>query len=209
MPRDPGEVETAALTPGPTLECDSGAGPGCALAAQALSALQPAASGASTLVLNRPDVVAIVEDLTWYLGEPFGDTSAIPTYMVSKLAAAHVKVVLTGDGGDEVFAGYERYAVEARERSLDTIPAPLRHTAGAVTVGLALLFVVGSLVQLVPGALGEWLTKLMPGNAGSAIANVESFNPMLLDPWVGFAVFCGETLLLLAVAGWLFARRDA
>jgi ABC-2 type transport system permease protein len=85
----------------------------------------------------------------------------------------------------------------------------MRHTAGAVAVGLALLFVVGNLVQLVPGALGEWLTKMMPGNAGSTIANVESYNPMLLDPWVGFAVFCGETLLLLAVAGWLFARRDA
>ncbi len=80
----------------------------------------------------RPDVVAIVEDLTWYLDEPFGDTSAIPTYMVSKLAAAHVKVVLTGDGGDEAFAGYERYLVEGRERSLDTLPRLLRRAAGAV-----------------------------------------------------------------------------
>ena len=74
----------------------------------------------------------IVEDLTWYLDEPFGDTSAIPTYMVSKLAAAHVKVVLTGDGGDEVFAGYDRYLVEDRERSFDTLPRPLRRAAGAV-----------------------------------------------------------------------------
>ena len=80
----------------------------------------------------RPDVVAIVEDLTWYLDEPFGDTSAIPTYMVSKLAAAHVKVVLTGDGGDEVFAGYDRYLVEARERRFDALPRPLRRAAGAV-----------------------------------------------------------------------------
>jgi asparagine synthase (glutamine-hydrolysing) len=80
----------------------------------------------------RPDVVAIVEDLTWYLDEPFGDTSAIPTYMVSKLAAAHVKVVLSGDGGDEVFAGYDRYLVEARERSFDKLPRPLRRAAGAV-----------------------------------------------------------------------------
>ncbi len=80
----------------------------------------------------RPDVVAIVEDLTWYLDEPFGDTSAIPTYMVSKLAAAHVKVVLTGDGGDEVFAGYERYLVEEREQSFDRLPAPLRRAAGVV-----------------------------------------------------------------------------
>ena len=83
-------------------------------------------------LIVRPDVVAIVEDLTWYLEEPFGDTSAIPTYMVSKLAAAHVKVVLSGDGGDEVFAGYDRYLVEERERSFDALPQPLRRAAGAV-----------------------------------------------------------------------------
>jgi asparagine synthase (glutamine-hydrolysing) len=59
------------------------------------------------LVLE-PDVVSMVEDLAWYLDEPFGDTSAIPTYMVSKLAAEHEKVVLTGDAGDEIFAGYDK-----------------------------------------------------------------------------------------------------
>jgi asparagine synthase (glutamine-hydrolysing) len=80
----------------------------------------------------RPDVVGIVEDLTWYLDEPFGDTSAIPTYMVSKLASEHVKVVLSGDGGDELFAGYDKYVVEGRERRFDRIPSPLRALAGAV-----------------------------------------------------------------------------
>ena len=70
----------------------------------------------------RPDAVQIVEDLTWYLDEPFGDTSAIPTYMVSKLAAEHVKVVLSGDGGDELFAGYDKYIVEGRERAYDRLP---------------------------------------------------------------------------------------
>jgi asparagine synthase (glutamine-hydrolysing) len=80
----------------------------------------------------RPDVVQIVEDLTWYLDEPFGDTSAIPTFMVSKLAAEHVKVVLSGDGGDELFAGYDKYVVEARERRREQIPAPLRKAAGAI-----------------------------------------------------------------------------
>jgi len=80
----------------------------------------------------RPDVVRVVEDLTWYLDEPFGDTSAIPTYMVSKLAAEHVKVVLSGDGGDELFAGYDKYLVEQRERRFDAVPAPLRRLAGAV-----------------------------------------------------------------------------
>ena len=80
----------------------------------------------------RPDVVGIVEDLTWYLDEPFGDTSAIPTYMVSKLAAEHVKVVLSGDGGDEIFAGYDKYVVEGHERQYDRLPRPLRKAAGAV-----------------------------------------------------------------------------
>ncbi|WP_116948591.1 ABC transporter permease subunit [Jiangella endophytica] len=85
----------------------------------------------------------------------------------------------------------------------------MRHTAGAVTVGIALIFIVGNLVGLIPGATGEWLTKLMPGNAGTTLATVESFNPDLLGPWTGFGVFAGETALLLLVAGWLFSRRDA
>jgi asparagine synthase (glutamine-hydrolysing) len=80
----------------------------------------------------RPDVVGMVEDLTFYLDEPFGDTSAIPTYMVSKLAAEHVKVVLSGDGGDELFAGYDKYVVEGRERQRERLPRPLRKIAGAI-----------------------------------------------------------------------------
>ncbi len=85
----------------------------------------------------------------------------------------------------------------------------LRSTAAAVSVVLALVFVVGNLVILLPGALGEWLTKLMPGNAGARIATPESFNPMLLDPWTGFAVFAAEVAVVLAVAAVVFRRRDA
>jgi asparagine synthase (glutamine-hydrolysing) len=80
----------------------------------------------------RPDVVQIAEDLAWYLDEPFGDTSAIPTYMVSKLAAEHVTVVLTGDGGDELFGGYDKYVTEEREREFARLPRPIRKLAGAV-----------------------------------------------------------------------------
>jgi asparagine synthase (glutamine-hydrolysing) len=80
----------------------------------------------------RPDVVQIAEDLAWYLDEPFGDTSAIPTYMVSKLAAEHVTVVLTGDGGDELFGGYDKYVTEERERGLARLPRPIRKFAGAI-----------------------------------------------------------------------------
>ena len=83
-------------------------------------------------VVLKPDVISILDDLTWHVDEPFGDSSAIPTYMVSRLAAEHVKVVLSGDGGDELFGGYDRYLKEQRERRYERIPMLFRSLMGAV-----------------------------------------------------------------------------
>ena len=83
------------------------------------------------LILD-PDITDVLDDLIWHLDEPFGDSSAIPTYMVSKLAAKEVKVVLSGDGGDELFAGYDKYVVEARERRRDRIPPVVRDALARV-----------------------------------------------------------------------------
>lgn len=80
----------------------------------------------------QPDPVAVIDELPWHLDEPFADSSAIPTFMVSKLAAGHVKVALSGDGGDELFAGYDKYVVERRERRYDRVPLLLRRAAGTV-----------------------------------------------------------------------------
>ena len=78
-------------------------------------------------LIVRPDAWELTEKLVWFLDEPFADVSAIPTFLVSKLAAEQVKVVLSGDGGDEVFAGYDRYGWTVREeRRFGWLPRPLR-----------------------------------------------------------------------------------
>jgi asparagine synthase (glutamine-hydrolysing) len=84
-------------------------------------------------LILEPDVMGVLTDLAWDLDEPFGDSSAIPTYMVSKMAAQHVKVVLSGDGGDELFAGYTEYVVESRERRARFLPAMARETLGGLS----------------------------------------------------------------------------
>ena len=68
----------------------------------------------------------LLDHLAWDLDEPFGDPSAIPTYMVSRLAGQHVKVVLSGDGGDELFGGYDKYVVESRDRMARFLPGSVR-----------------------------------------------------------------------------------
>src|SRR5438309_2070472 len=73
-----------------------------------------------------PDICEVVDDLVWHFDEPFADSSAIPTYMVSKLAREHVKVVLSGDGGDELFAGYTRYANDQKRNGFARLPIPER-----------------------------------------------------------------------------------
>lgn len=68
--------------------------------------------------LVTPDAVELLDELTHHFDEPFADTSAIPTYLVSRMARRSVKVVLSGDGGDELFGGYARYAHDLRESRL-------------------------------------------------------------------------------------------
>jgi asparagine synthase (glutamine-hydrolysing) len=89
----------------------------------------------------RPQAVALLPKLAWHYDEPFADSSAVPTYYVSEVARRHVTVALSGDGGDENFAGYRRYKLSMWEDRLRAaVPAPVRRT--------------------VFGPLGRWYPKM-------------------------------------------------
>ena len=78
-----------------------------------------------------PQAMSLLGDLVWHHDQPFADSSAIPTYLVSKLTRERVTVALTGDGGDELFAGYERFHAADLIQRLGFLPAPLlRGAAG-------------------------------------------------------------------------------
>jgi len=70
-----------------------------------------------------PNLEETLNFLTTMLEEPFGDSSMLPTYYVSRMARQHVTVALSGDGGDELFAGYDRYLIAMDRRKYDRIPA--------------------------------------------------------------------------------------
>ncbi len=81
----------------------------------------------------RPDGLGILDRLIEHFDEPFADPSAIPTWYVSEMARRHVKVVLSGDGGDELFGGYDRYLPHPRVARFDRMPMPgKRAMAGLV-----------------------------------------------------------------------------
>lgn len=112
-----------------------------------------------------PDAAGIVGRLAWHYDEPFADASAVPTYYVSKVARRHVTVALSGDGGDEHFAGYRRYYFDHRENRIRrVIPATVRR----------LLF--GTLASLYPKA--DWAPRCLRGKA--------TFESLALSPVEGY-----------------------
>ncbi len=96
----------------------------------------------------EPHAIELVSKLAWHYDEPFADSSAVPTYYVSQVARRHVKVALSGDGGDENFAGYRRYKLTLREDQLRSfVPAGVRRN------------VFGPLGQLYPKM--DWAPRVL------------------------------------------------
>lgn len=104
-----------------------------------------------------PDALAVIDKLAFHYDEPFADSSAVPTYYVSQVARQNVTVALSGDGGDENFAGYRRYFYDRLENRIrQVLPETLRRT------------VVAGLAQVYPKA--DWLPQVF--RAKSLLTNL-------------------------------------
>jgi asparagine synthase (glutamine-hydrolysing) len=120
-----------------------------------------------------PDAVDLVERLVWHHDQPFGDSSAIPTFLLAEMTRRNVTVALSGDGGDELFAGYERFAAALAVQRYKLAPRPIR-LAGRRTLGLlpakGLRGRVGNVQRFaavaeagLPGAYRSWVSFIDDG----------------------------------------------
>lgn len=89
----------------------------------------------------EPDAISILPRLVWHYGEPYADSSALPTYYLAQMTRRHVTVALNGDGGDESFGGYTRYAANlAATRLVGVLPRAARQLPALITGPLARAF---------------------------------------------------------------------
>lgn len=102
------------------------------------------------LIVTAGDALAVVPLLAEMYDEPFADSSQIPTHVISRMTREHVTVALSGDGGDEVFAGYNRHALAARWfPRMAAVPVPLRRIAAAT-------------LQSIPGSAVNLFERILP-----------------------------------------------
>ena len=110
----------------------------------------------------------LIEDIVWHYDQPFGDSSAIPSFHVARITRPHVTVALNGDGGDESFAGYRRYELVRRAAPLFELPSPLRPALyGAIRAG-----------SRVWGPRGRWVAEYAPrGRSEAYLALMRHLSP--------------------------------
>lgn len=99
-------------------------------------------------MIVKPDALECIARLAWHFDEPFADSSAIPTYYLSKMTRQFVTVALNGDGGDESFAGYERYRGFTAVRRYERIPRCLREALVAPLATAARVFSSSAKLEL-------------------------------------------------------------
>lgn len=125
----------------------------------------------------RPDALQLFEHLAQFMDDPIGDFSIFPTYLVSRLARRYVTVALSGDGGDELFGGYETYVAQQKARVWQRIPGFLRSgvesIVGALPPGAAKKGLINKAKRFVEGsrldaALGHARWRLFVEDAARA-----------------------------------------
>lgn len=110
------------------------------------------------LYVNAQDALDLVPQLPEIYCEPFADSSQLPTFLVSRMAKQHVTVALSGDGGDELFGGYNPYQFAPKLwNKLKVLPLPLRKTASRLLSGLPLPDKAAKLLRVLPAKDKEQL----------------------------------------------------
>jgi len=121
----------------------------------------------------RPDAIEMLPKMIRHYGEPFADASALPSFYLARFAGEHVTVALNGDGGDESFAGYPRYATNLALAQLDRIPRPLRQAAGALARHVPL----GGDPRTMRSRLGRFAMALALDREARYLAQTSTFTP--------------------------------
>jgi asparagine synthase (glutamine-hydrolysing) len=129
----------------------------------------------------HPETVELVERLVWHHDQPFGDSSAVPTFLLNQMARRHVTVALSGDGGDELFAGYERFVAGVAVDQVLRLPTALRAVGRGAADVLPATFVGGragrfqrfaaaaeegmpnAYLEWISYVPGKWRSQLLPG----------------------------------------------
>ena len=156
-------------------------------------------------IVVRPDVVALLPRLLWHMDEPIADTAFITTYLVSEFARREVTVILSGVGGDELFAGYRRYLGNHYQARFDRLPSGLRRAASALgsrlpsdrhsplldamrlakgflaTAGLPLEERYRSYVEVFPEAMAADLLRDVPTDSSDGLAEAFAAAPSADD----------------------------
>lgn len=160
------------------------------------------------LVVSQKEALEAIPRLPELYDEPFADSSQIPTYLVSKLAREHVTVALSGDGGDELFGGYNRHVLAGRIKgAFDVLPYAVRKAMGASALGLpravwgtprrgdqmaklATLFGKRTLDEAYLSLASVW------NAAPSVVLNASGDAAGLSTPWPDFGTFAEKMMVM-------------
>ncbi len=129
-------------------------------------------------------------------------------FVGSAILHARVQVSLSGPGVTRAVIGAGLYLTVLGLFAL-AIGTMIRHTAGAISTVIGIVFVLPILSGLLPSSWGAHINAYLPEQAGTLITHTQEQSGDLLSPWQGFGVLCSWTVLALAVAAYLLERRDA